>query len=132
MTVDAAERSMGSSQQKPGSAMIELGPGPSRSGMAERTVLGKTSRLVIWIACVVVAGQMAGGASRAGAGKPPVRMAKSAADLNVGPGQQEASSAVIVGSSLPADSRMTQRAVLRKSGCSMLRIGRIFEIAEVA
>ena len=104
--------------------VVEGGSSPIRGGVAELAILRKSSRRVIRIVRALVIGQVARIASRAEAFVDSARMALEASRRHMLAGQRERGlRGVIEFRSAPIDGGVALRAILRKPGSRMIRIG---------
>jgi len=108
--------------------MVESGPFPLRGVMAGRTCLGKSSRLMIRIGCLIVIVQMTGSAIVGGAGEPVIEMALGTGDGDMRTSQGEPSCCIVIKPpALPLCCSVAQGTVSRKSSGCVVGIAGLIE-----
>lgn len=112
--------------------VVEVCWNPRRGAVADFTCLRKASRDVIWILGVVVVAQVARGAGRAQPRVLPVHVTTCTDLVQVRAGKWKLRLGMIEFCSGPGRSRMTHRAICRKTRGDVIRVRRLVEVIYVA
>lgn len=107
--------------------MVERGPFPLRGGMADGAVLRKACSRMVGIGSGLEGGTMAANALRACSAEGIARVALQTRHARVGSGKCETRPAMIELRTSPLSSRMTDRAILRKTRGCMIWVGGVLK-----
>ncbi len=133
MALRALHRRVGPGQREPCLVVVELCALPLRGRVTDRAVLREARRRVVGIGGAAVIGQVAALAGGQRTFVHVVQVALGALHRGVGSGQRELGGSTMVKfRAFPLCRRVALRAILRKSGVGMIRVGGLVEGFEVA
>ena len=132
MALNARQAGVRARDRESCGGMIVLAAQPGVCGMAQGAILGEAGSRMIRIRSPVVGCQMACGTGSRRAGKSSRLVAEDALHARMSARQQESRGVMVECRACPPHRRMANRAILRKSGGRMIRIGCAVEFRQVA
>lgn len=112
-------------------AVVELRPRPGSGAVTEGAILREAGRGMIGVRRLLEIGQVAARAAGRSSGEFVPDMTLRTLHRRVRTGQRELRTRVVEFGVLPVRRVVADRAILRKAGCDVIRIGRFLKIREV-